>query len=105
MANGTELKAVEKKIPHAVAAFMTNTTQIKTVVNANAVARKPDIQYEITTKTTGSKIIAGNLSFKVWKKMKIKLLLVRLESTIQRVLRSGSLCKEYIKKSLFQIVK
>lgn len=73
MANGTELKAVEKKIPHAVAAFMTSTTQIKTVVNAKAVARKPDIQYEITTKTTGSKIIAGNLSFKVWKKMENKI--------------------------------
>lgn len=34
MASGTELKAVEKKMPQAVATFMTSTTQVAVTAKA-----------------------------------------------------------------------
>uniref|UniRef100_A0A1B0B6P0 Uncharacterized protein n=1 Tax=Glossina palpalis gambiensis TaxID=67801 RepID=A0A1B0B6P0_9MUSC len=44
IAKGTELKAVEKKQPQAVATFITNTTAMAVMVNALKVDRRPVIQ-------------------------------------------------------------
>lgn len=44
MAKGTELNAVEKKQPQAVATFITRTIEMAVMLNAKNVARKPVIQ-------------------------------------------------------------
>lgn len=41
MANGSELNAVEKKQPQAVATFITNITEMAVIKNAKNVGRKP----------------------------------------------------------------